>query len=74
MINAPAETVNGLLDLDEDFLRNRCGISDFSKYSVIPGATPRRIMPAKFPVLEVEEQGDEGQRVDSTKLPKRSKL
>jgi FAD synthase len=34
----------------------------------VPGATPRRIMPARFPVLEVEEQDDEGQRIDSTKL------
>lgn len=68
MINTPAESVNGLLDLDEDFLRNRCGITDFSKYSVVPGATPRRIMPARFPALEVEEQDDEGQRIDSTKI------
>ncbi|CRG92137.1 hypothetical protein PISL3812_09193 [Talaromyces islandicus] len=68
MLSAPAESVNGLLDLDEDFLRNRCGVTDFSKYSVVPGATPRRIMPAHFPVLEVEEQDDEGQRMDSTKL------
>jgi hypothetical protein len=68
MISAPAESVNGLLDLDEDFLRNRCGVTDFSKYSVVPGATPRRIMPARFPTLEVEEQNDEGQRMDSTKI------
>ncbi|KAL1963829.1 hypothetical protein VTN77DRAFT_7760 [Rasamsonia byssochlamydoides] len=70
MLKAPAESVNGLLDLDEDFLRNRCGVTDFSKYSVVPGATPRRIMPAKFPVLEVAEQDDEGQRLDSTQLRK----
>lgn len=70
MLRAPAESVNGLLDLDEDFLRNRCGVTDFSKYSVVPGATPRRIMPAKFPVLEVAEQDDEGQRLDSTQLRK----
>ncbi|QKX54073.1 uncharacterized protein TRUGW13939_01156 [Talaromyces rugulosus] len=68
MISASAESVNGLLDLDEDFLRNRCGVTDFSKYSVVPGATPRRIMPAQFPTLEVEEQNDEGQRMDSTKI------
>lgn len=70
MLRAPAESVNGLLDLDEDFLRTRCGVTDFSKYSVVPGATPRRIMPAKFPVLEVAEQDDEGQRLDSTQLRK----
>lgn len=68
MLRAPHQLVNGLLDTDEDFLREKCGVSDFSKYSVIPGATPRRIMPAKFPVLEVAEQDDEGQRMDSTKL------
>ncbi|KAI2672408.1 hypothetical protein CBS147332_9189 [Penicillium roqueforti] len=68
MLRAPHQIVNGLLDTDEDFLREKCGVSDFSKYSVIPGSTPRRIMPAKFPVLEVAEQDDEGQRMDSTKL------
>ncbi|KAI1830120.1 hypothetical protein DTO013E5_10027 [Penicillium roqueforti] len=68
MLRAPHQTVNGLLDTDEDFLREKCGVSDFSKYSVIPGSTPRRIMPAKFPVLEIAEQDDEGQRMDSTKL------
>ncbi|KAJ5719831.1 hypothetical protein N7493_006709 [Penicillium malachiteum] len=68
MLRAPTSTVNGLLDTDEDFLRENCGVTDFSNYSVVPGATPRRIMPAKFPVLEVAEQDDEGQRMDSTKL------
>lgn len=68
MLRAPVSTVNGLLDTDEDFLREKCGITDFAKYSVIPGSTPRRIMPAKFPVLEVAEQDDEGQRMDSTKI------
>ncbi|CAI7610766.1 unnamed protein product [Penicillium bialowiezense] len=68
MLQAPHRVVNGLLDTDEDFLREKCGVSDFSKYSVIPGSTPRRIMPSQFPVLEVAEQDDEGQRMDSTKL------
>ena len=68
MLRAPHATVNGLLDTDEDFLREKCGVTDFSKYSVIPGSTPRRIMPEKFPVLEVAEQDDEGQRMDSVKL------
>ncbi|CAI7676649.1 unnamed protein product [Penicillium discolor] len=67
MLRAPHQVVNGLLDTDEDFLREKCGVSDFSKYSIIPGSTPRRIMPANFPVLEVAEQDDEGQRMDSTK-------
>jgi hypothetical protein len=67
MLNSPASEVNGLLDTDEDFLRKK-GVTDFSKYSLVPGATPRRIMPKKFPVLEVEEQDDEGRRVDSVLL------
>ncbi|KAJ5232642.1 hypothetical protein N7468_005598 [Penicillium chermesinum] len=68
MLQAPVTTVNGMLETDEDFLRNKCGVTDFSQYSVIPGSTPRRIMPAAFPTLEVAEQDDEGQRMDSTKL------
>ncbi|KAJ5407943.1 hypothetical protein N7509_001826 [Penicillium cosmopolitanum] len=68
MLRAPANIVNGLLDTDEDFLREKCGVTDFSKYSIVPGSTPRRIMPEKFPVLEVAEQDDEGQRMDSAKI------
>lgn len=68
MLRASPAKVNGLLDTDEDFLREKCGVTDFSKYSVVPGSTPRRIMPKIFPVLEVAEQDDEGQRMDSTKL------
>lgn len=67
MLHAPAASVNGCLELDEDFLRKN-GIADFNKYSIIPGAKPRRIMPAEFPDLTVREQVDEGQRMDSTKL------
>ncbi|OOF95242.1 hypothetical protein ASPCADRAFT_130733 [Aspergillus carbonarius ITEM 5010] len=67
ILNTPAHIVNGMLALDEDFLRQYCGVEDFSKYSVVPGATPRRIMPKEFPVLEVAEQDDEGVRMDSTK-------
>lgn len=72
MLNTPAEKVNGILETDEDFLRKYRGIQDFSSYSVVPGSSPRRIMPKEFPVLEVAEQEDEGTRVDSTKM--RSKL
>lgn len=64
--------MNGLLALDEDFLRKYCGVTDFSKYAVVPGSNPRRIMPKELPVLEVAEQDDEGMRMDSTKM--RSKL
>jgi hypothetical protein len=52
--------------LDEDYLRET-GVTDFSKYSLVPGADPRRIMPAELPSLRVAEQDDEGHRVDSTK-------
>ncbi|PGH27947.1 hypothetical protein AJ80_00201 [Polytolypa hystricis UAMH7299] len=68
MLKSPAQSVNGQLFLDEDFLRDAAGVTDFSKYSVVAGSKPRRIMPAKFPVLEVAEQDDEGKRVDSTKI------
>ena len=67
VLNAPVGDVNGELELDEDFLRKR-GVVDFAKYSVVPGSTPRRIMPAKLPDLTVEEQNDEGKRVDSSKM------
>ena len=70
MIRTPVPVVNGLLDLDEDFLRQHCGITDFSKYSLVPGANPRRIMPKQFSTLEVEEQNDQGKRVDSTQIRK----
>lgn len=69
MLRSPATEVNGLLDTDEDFLRKK-GVTDFSKYNLVPGGTPRRIMPAEFPVLEVAEQDDEGRRVDSVILRK----
>lgn len=65
MLRAPTSEVNGSLELDEDFLR-RTGVTDFDKYSLVPGARPRRIMPAEFPDLSVKEQADEGIRKDST--------
>jgi len=68
MLRAPAKVVNGLIDTDEDFMRREMGVTDFSKYAVVPGATPRRIMPAEFPDLTVAEQDDEGRRTDSTKI------
>jgi len=70
MLKAPTAVVNGLLDLDEDFLCRYCGISDFSKYSLVEGSDPRRVMPIRFPTLSVEEQDDEGKRVDSLELRK----
>lgn len=68
IIKAPAEVVNGRCLLDEDFLRDHQGVSDFSKYALVPGFTPRRIMPAELPDLSVTEQADEGARMDSTLL------
>ena len=68
MLKAPAPAINGQLELDEDFLRKHGGVTDFSKYAVIPGTSPRRIMPAELPDLTVKEQDDEGMRADSSKL------
>ena len=74
MLKAPTEVVNGLLDLDEDFLRREAGVLEFGRYSVVEGAEPRRIMPRSFPTLEVEEQEDEGRRMESDKLRGKAKL
>ncbi|KAJ4392029.1 hypothetical protein N0V93_005650 [Gnomoniopsis smithogilvyi] len=67
ILRAPASVVNGQLLLDEDFLRHHCGVTDFSKYALVPGASPRRIMPVELPDLRVLEQDDEGRRYDSAK-------
>ncbi|KAB5558056.1 putative Hydroxysteroid dehydrogenase-like protein 2 [Coniochaeta sp. 2T2.1] len=67
ILKAPASAVNGQLELDEDFLRQHAGVTDFSKYSLVPGSSPRRIMPAELPDLTVKEQADEGRRYDSAK-------
>ncbi|TGZ84575.1 putative Hydroxysteroid dehydrogenase-like protein 2 [Ascodesmis nigricans] len=73
IVRAPAEKVNGLLTLDEDFLREFEGVTDFSKYALVPGSTPPRTMPLEFPNLRVKEHDDEGNRIDSN-LIRRSKL
>jgi hypothetical protein len=67
MLRSPAAEVNGNLELDEDFLRAK-GVTDFSKYNLVAGSSPRRIMPAVLPDLSVAEQDDEGRKMDSTKL------
>lgn len=74
ILRAPAPSVNGRLELDEDFLRREGGVTDFSKYAVVPGSSPRRIMPAALPDLAVAEQDDEGKRMDSAAEGRRSKL
>ncbi|KAF2438671.1 NAD(P)-binding protein [Karstenula rhodostoma CBS 690.94] len=71
MLDAPAAKFNGCLELDEDFLR-REGVVDFDKYNFVVGSKPRRIMPKLLPDLTVNEQDDEGKRMDNTKL--RAKL
>jgi len=48
MLRAPASDVNGELLLDEDFLHAHAGVTDFSKYSVVPGSSPRRIVSAQL--------------------------
>lgn len=68
MLGAPAEQVNGCLELDEDYLRDKHGVTDFSEYALVPGSQPRRIMPARFPDLTVAEQHDEGRKMDSAKM------
>ncbi|KXT02821.1 hypothetical protein AC578_5360 [Pseudocercospora eumusae] len=55
IINARAKDVNGKTLLDEDFLREHEGVTDFSEYALVQGTTPRRIM----------QQDDEGVRKDS---------
>ncbi|KAK2028190.1 short chain dehydrogenase [Colletotrichum zoysiae] len=67
VLRAPAGRVSGELLLDEDFLRAHAGVADFSKYALVPGSRPRRIMPAELPDLAVREQDDEGRRYDSAK-------
>ncbi|KAJ7624920.1 putative Hydroxysteroid dehydrogenase-like protein 2 [Roridomyces roridus] len=67
MLAAPTSVVNGLLDLDEDFLKRHAGVTNFDKYNLVEGANPRRIMPAEFPDLRVKEQDDEGKRIDLAK-------
>jgi NAD(P)-dependent dehydrogenase (short-subunit alcohol dehydrogenase family) len=70
-----AGKVNGKAWLDEDYLRELRGIRDFSGYAVKEGVEVRRIMPKKLPILEVEEEDDEGDRMDSVQLRKeRAKL
>ena len=73
MLEAPTSMVNGLLEIDEDFLRKYYGVSDFSKYALVKGTFPRRIMPVHFPNLRVDEHDDEGTRVNSLDM-RRSKL
>jgi len=67
--------VSGKAWLDEDYLRELKGVKDFDGYAVTPGTKVRRIMPMKLPSLEVEEEDDEGDRMNSVQLAKtQSKL
>jgi len=67
MLESEPRVVNGKLELDEDFLRREKGVTDFSKYNLVSGSNPRRIMPAVLPDLSVAEQDDQGRRMDSSK-------
>ncbi|PFH59445.1 hypothetical protein XA68_12300 [Ophiocordyceps unilateralis] len=69
ILASPPPLVNGELLLDEDFLRDHAAVSDFGKYSLVPGSVPRRIMPRLLPDLSVAEQADEGKRYDSLAKP-----
>jgi NAD(P)-dependent dehydrogenase (short-subunit alcohol dehydrogenase family) len=60
--------VNGKAWLDEDYLRELKGVKNFVDYSVTKGVEVRRIMPRKLPILEVEEEDDEGDRMNSVQL------
>ncbi|KAJ3207602.1 hypothetical protein HDU82_003536 [Entophlyctis luteolus] len=58
--NEPAKKVNGLALIDEDYLREFRGVTDFSKYRLHPDVEPPRMMPKRFPSLTVDEQDDRG--------------
>lgn len=64
ILSSSPKEVSGRCLLDEDFLREK-GVSDFTKYNLVDGSTPRRIMPAELPDLRVKEEDDEGRRMDS---------
>lgn len=74
ILRAECNVVNGRCLLDEDWLREHDGVIDFSKYALVNQALPRRIMPKKLPSLTVDEQADEGVRMDSTALRRAAKL
>jgi hypothetical protein len=74
MLKAPPEDVNGQCFLDEDFLRDHEKVEDFGQYYCVPGASPRRNIPAVVPDLRVVEHDDEGTRMDSTLLERKAKL
>lgn len=74
ILNSPPADVTGQCFLDEDFLRDHVKVTDFAKYSCVPGTSPRRIMPMELPDLRVAEQDDEGVRMDSTQVARATKL
>ncbi|KAI9346012.1 hypothetical protein DFJ73DRAFT_953986 [Zopfochytrium polystomum] len=57
--------VNGKAFIDEDYLREYRGVTDFAKYRVVPDSSPRRMLPAEFPSLLVKEQDDRGVSLQS---------
>ncbi len=47
---------NGKILIDEDYLRNQCGKTNFDEYRINPDFEPPRMMPKVFPSLNVEEE------------------
>ncbi|KAJ3327624.1 hypothetical protein HDU76_011423 [Blyttiomyces sp. JEL0837] len=72
ILEEQAQKVNGLALVDEDFLREFKGVTDFSKYREDPNVEPPRMLPKKFPSLLVEEQADRGMTM--TSKPGKAKL
>jgi hypothetical protein len=60
IISADTILVNGKCLIDEDWLRDHDGVTDFVKYNVEGCGVVQRMLPIKFPRLEVEEQEDIG--------------
>ncbi|KAL1922684.1 uncharacterized protein VTP21DRAFT_10223 [Calcarisporiella thermophila] len=53
------EGLNGVAWIEEDYLRERWGIQEFSSYRCVRDKEPPRMLPKKFPSLRVEEEDEE---------------
>jgi hypothetical protein len=60
ILNADVRKVNGRALIDEDWLCENDGMTDFTKYSVDGVSEIPRMLPRKFPSLLVAEQDDRG--------------
>lgn len=63
----PADRLNGAALIDEDYLREHKGLTDadFVKYRAEPDVEPPRLLPARFPSLQVAEQDAPGLQMSS---------